>query len=521
MAIITYPLNGIEYNAEDAQVYLSGRTSGVYYVDNNFTATVTGDSRDVTIGKGRAWISNTEFSGKSVCLTEPEQVIIPLANGDLPRIDLIALRFDKAQNQSFLVVMQGTPAASPVPPSVTRTELIYELGLYTVSVPAGSTYVLQSHITNVMADEKYCGFTEDLAVLNHEYNIKDLANALQYPRVYVEGKDLAGLRQVFSEHVLANNNIGGFRFICDNSWIDLWNGTTTGTLPSSFSSAAYYWFATLIVNNGTYYTYLVSSYNSDSQYILMRAGGTYRPLAKLMTPPNGIVPTTGGGTGNTQGYVEKLGISPYVAESTPFTVKSLQNKLVSFAKEQMREGGGYTLKSNVAAFNHLLATSWPTTWNSGDTSTNIQGGAIYTFVLTTMASNAGEPLCTYLVTSYNNPTGLMYLTITENTFSDVYIVPKFNAIASAQLQDLRFQNVSVATSAWASNTSQTGYSFRAAVACSGVTAAMLPEVIFSAADAAGGNFAPVCEAYAGGVYIYAKIRPSATMTIPTIVARRY
>jgi hypothetical protein len=46
---------------------------------------------------------------------------------------------------------------------------------------------------------------------------------------------------------------------------------------------------------------------------------------------------------------------------------------------------------------------------------------------------------------------------------------------------------------------------------------MTPEVIFGCADAAGGNFAPVADCYAGGVYLYAAAAPGAAMTIPTII----
>ena len=39
-------------------------------------------------------------------------------------------------------------------------------------------------------------------------------------------------------------------------------------------------------------------------------------------------------------------------------------------------------------------------------------------------------------------------------------------------------------------------------------------------DATSGNFAPVCETYNGGVYIYAKEKPTTTITIPTIECRQ-
>ena len=90
----------------------------------------------------------------------------------------------------------------------------------------------------------------------------------------------------------------------------------------------------------------------------------------------------------------------------------------------------------------------------------------------------------------------------------------------AQAARLTFTSKSVATSAWASNSTYTDFPYRAAVACTDVTAAMFAEVVLSPADATSGNFAPVCQTYAGGVYLYAKAVPDADITIPTIIVWR-
>ena len=87
----------------------------------------------------------------------------------------------------------------------------------------------------------------------------------------------------------------------------------------------------------------------------------------------------------------------------------------------------------------------------------------------------------------------------------------------AQAARLTFTNKSIATSAWLSDSTYTDFPYRAAVACTGVTAAMFAEVVLSPADALSGSIAPVCQTYSGGVYLYAKAVPSAAVTIPTII----
>lgn len=97
-------------------------------------------------------------------------------------------------------------------------------------------------------------------------------------------------------------------------------------------------------------------------------------------------------------------------------------------------------------------------------------------------------------------------------------------ITAANMADdavkLVFTNTSVPVASFVSNTTYTDFPYRAAVALSGVTAAMVPEVVFSAANAMSGSFAPVSESYDGGVYIYAAEKPSAAVTIPTILCWR-
>ena len=89
--------------------------------------------------------------------------------------------------------------------------------------------------------------------------------------------------------------------------------------------------------------------------------------------------------------------------------------------------------------------------------------------------------------------------------------------ATEKMKRLQFSNVSVAVSKFVANSTYGDYPLRASVALNGVLETMVPEVIFSLADAASGNFAPVAETYKGGIYIYAAEKPEAAVTIPTII----
>lgn len=88
---------------------------------------------------------------------------------------------------------------------------------------------------------------------------------------------------------------------------------------------------------------------------------------------------------------------------------------------------------------------------------------------------------------------------------------------SGEIGSIKFQNISVPVSAWTANTTYDDYGFRAAIALSGVTASHFPEVVLGINEATSGAIAPICESYAGGVYIYASEKPDSTITIPSIV----
>lgn len=86
-----------------------------------------------------------------------------------------------------------------------------------------------------------------------------------------------------------------------------------------------------------------------------------------------------------------------------------------------------------------------------------------------------------------------------------------------ELKKLQFNNVSVPASAFVADNTYEDYGFRAAVTLSGVTSTMIPEVVFSLADAVSGIFAPIAESYIGGVYLYASDVPESAITIPVII----
>lgn len=159
--IITYPENGITYDADDASGYLATRLSGVYSAEEDFAVTAQG-GLSVQVSAGQAWVRPARFKGRSIIMEQPTTVALTAADPVRSRIDRVVLRYDAAAKKTRLQVLEGVPnSAGPAAPAITRTELIYDLCLAEIKRPAGSTAVTAADIYDTRADETVCGVMRD------------------------------------------------------------------------------------------------------------------------------------------------------------------------------------------------------------------------------------------------------------------------------------------------------------------------------------------------------------------------
>ena len=111
---------------------------------------------------------------------------------------------------------------------------------------------------------------------------------------------------------------------------------------------------------------------------------------------------------------------------------------------------------------------------------------------------------------YRNAIGsLSQNTVYFNTINNQSIVGSRGNIETS----IKLSNTTV--SDWVSDTTYADYPYKATIAATDVTSSMVAEVIYDVADAESGNYAPVCNTFDGGVYIYSKVNTA--ITIPTIL----
>ena len=159
--IITYPEDGIRYDADDASGFLATRLSGVYSAEEDFSVTAQG-GLSVQVSAGQAWVRPARFKGRSIIMEQPTTLPLTAADAVRSRIDRVVLRYDAAAKKTSLQVLDGIPdSAAPAAPDISRTELVYDLCLAEIRRPAGSTSVTAADITDTRADETVCGVMRD------------------------------------------------------------------------------------------------------------------------------------------------------------------------------------------------------------------------------------------------------------------------------------------------------------------------------------------------------------------------
>ena len=190
------------------------------------------------------------------------------------------------------------------------------------------------------------------------------------------------------------------------------------------------------------------------------------------------------------------------------------------------------LKINGKSINNPTTDSANITLNVGDvsgavpTTTEINGHTLNSNITLgpndISAVHSALKICGVSIT--NPTTASASISFMPSHIGAVPISRQINGISLASNITTRTiaSNISVASSAWGSNSTPSsyvdaGFPYRATVSVSGITANMIPQVVFDLNDSMSGIFAPIAESITNGVQIYASDIPENDITIPTII----
>ena len=147
-----------EYSADDFTAYLASIVGdGVFPNPSTNLQVIASENLTVIVKIGEAWIK-----GRKMRNTTDLSLTLDAADVLYNRIDRIIFGYVVADRDFFIEVKKGTPALSPVAPTLVRTSSRMEFALADILVAAQTTSITQEDITDVRADSSLCGWVAGL-----------------------------------------------------------------------------------------------------------------------------------------------------------------------------------------------------------------------------------------------------------------------------------------------------------------------------------------------------------------------
>lgn len=139
------------YNADQMSSLFEGIIhDGVFSDVGNALDVSVSTGMNVKVGSGRAWFNNTWTKIDS-------DIIVPLSAAEvvLSRKDTVVLEIDSSISvrTNSIKVIKGTPASTPVAPTLTNTSTVHQYPLAIITVGPGVTTIVTGNITNMIGTE--------------------------------------------------------------------------------------------------------------------------------------------------------------------------------------------------------------------------------------------------------------------------------------------------------------------------------------------------------------------------------
>ena len=289
-----------KYNADTMSEFYTGICSpGVFQSVDNGLAVSAGTGLNVSVATGRAivqghWLKN------DAALT----LAISAASTTYARIDAVVIRFNSNNRNITIAVKDGTPAASPSAPSMTRAGGVYEMALAYVNVAANATSVT---VTDKRSDTSVCGWAAVAQAIDGTYEamIDDMKTGFDGVVYQSPGDAVRSCDQKLQDQITSDDSgicdmvtpfLGKMIYQVGN--LDTGTGSISEVSGTRLASQFVYLYAGTTVtsnlfqfiplqyNNGKTYIGLVGSWTTSAS---IATDGYYRFTCRLNGNPNGSV----------------------------------------------------------------------------------------------------------------------------------------------------------------------------------------------------------------------------------------
>lgn len=173
--IKSFPNNqDVFIGAEEVMKWLHGRTSGVFGAEGNAAVSAVQGEMSVYVSDGIGWLSNEGKDG-IVWWNDHEEkngeklkLSVSIADSVLNRVDFVVVEWKTTDYTDLphIRIVTGTPSSGHVEPILINTETMRQICLARIVIPAGSTEITASMITDTRLNPAYCGIVTESAVVD-------------------------------------------------------------------------------------------------------------------------------------------------------------------------------------------------------------------------------------------------------------------------------------------------------------------------------------------------------------------
>ena len=172
MSIKAFPLNQQEYsyNAQDVMKYYAGRNSGVFETGDNLKVSANG-GLGLRINTGMGWLAKDYVASVAFWNESVEYLMVEAGHDTYDRIDLVVISWNFIQQEQNpkLIIRKGTPASSPVVPSLVNDSSTIEIALARIYVAKGTITLSNSNIVDLRGNDNYCPMVYDEQTIRNAF----------------------------------------------------------------------------------------------------------------------------------------------------------------------------------------------------------------------------------------------------------------------------------------------------------------------------------------------------------------
>ena len=181
--------------------YYAGRNSGVFETGDNLKVSANG-GMELRINTGMGWLAKDYVASVAFWNESVEYLMVEAGHDTYNRIDLVVVSWNFIQQEQNpkLIIRKGTPASSPVVPSLVNDSSTIEIALARINVAKGAITLSNSNIVDLRGNDTYCPMVYDEQTIRNAF-----VNCVGYADGVKKISDFPSVTPMASDKLLVEN----------------------------------------------------------------------------------------------------------------------------------------------------------------------------------------------------------------------------------------------------------------------------------------------------------------------------